>query len=73
MPASLFNKAAGRKRTPVQVHSYKFCVFFRNDYLVEHGENFSSKPLRRKLLFFLHMIPLEMLCHGLSNALIYAP
>ena len=37
---------AGWKKTPMQMRSFKFCVIFKNDYLVEHVRNAASDILR---------------------------
>ena len=33
------------KKAPVQVHYCKFCVIFKNDYLVEHAKIVASDIL----------------------------
>ena len=42
MLESLFNKVAGRKETPTQVHSYAYCEFFNNIYFQKHLQTTAS-------------------------------
>ena len=45
MLTSLLMKLQVEKKAPVQVHYCKFCVIFKNDYLVEHAKIVASDIL----------------------------
>ena len=45
MPALFFNKVAGGKKTPEQVHSCACCIILKNNCLLEHVKTAASDIL----------------------------